>query len=77
MRAYKDEEGWLKWVQHHLDRFEEMKDNGLDIQEVWPNDIVSGEFDRFPELIEKWAGLSWNEREIQEFITPELYHTDG
>lgn len=73
MRAYRNEEGWLQWVDAHLDRFTEMHQNDLDIREVWPEGIVQGYLADIQDIV-KWAGLEWAKRECSEFITPELYH---
>lgn len=73
MRAFHDAEGWSKWVWKHLVRFEEMKDSGLNIREVWSDKLIDGDLSEIQEAIE-WAGLEWKEDEVLDFISPELWN---
>lgn len=73
MRAFKDEIGWQGWVDEHLKRFQEMDAEGLDIREVWPQEMVSGNFKGI-EFVVKELGLEWKEKEVIEFISPALWN---
>lgn len=66
-------EGWEWWVDQHLKRFEEMKNAGLNIFEIWPEKMVEGDYTELYEAI-KWLGLEWNS-DILTFIDNKLWHT--
>ncbi len=73
MRAFKDELGWQGWVEEHLKRFQEMYAEGLNIREIWPQEMVSGNFKGI-EFVVKELGLEWKEKEVIEFISPALWN---
>lgn len=75
MRAFKSVSGWLKWEAEHRLRFMEMVDSrsGMNVTEVWSEDIVNGNFDVIKDFVEQTEGLTWQENEIKEFITPQLW----
>jgi hypothetical protein len=64
-------EGWLWWAQQHEERFQTMKDAGLNIKEVWPDKMVSGEYKAIIETI-NWLGLNWN-ADALSFVDPRLW----
>lgn len=69
MRAYKKEEGWYKWIDHHKDKFLEMEAAGLDIQYVWPQKMI--DFDLFEiGTIVAGLGLKWDQKKVEDFIEP-------
>jgi hypothetical protein len=72
MRAYRNEAGWQKWVNVHLQRFQEMKDAGLDVIEVWPTKVVNGQYGEM-KLAVAHVGLEWNRDVIHDFVTPRLW----
>jgi len=81
MRAYNSREGWMKWVNVHLKRFEEMHLAGLDVVEVWPSKIIAKDYEESMEAMDH-IGLGWNQEVIEKFITPRLWSgkkgdTDG
>lgn len=43
MRAFKNREGWTKWVDDHIERFSEMKKNLPNVLEVWPGKFIKGD----------------------------------
>lgn len=72
MRAYNDTTGWLSWVMEHENRFDDMRKAGLDVEEVWSGTVVED-----PEIMKptiERCGLQWNENEVKNFITPNLWH---
>jgi hypothetical protein len=83
MRAFRDRkfqrivgvtterDGWLWWVNQHLDRFREMMDHGLNIKIVWPERMVDGDYSQLMEMIE-WLGLKWDSK-VLEFVDPKLW----
>lgn len=73
MNAYKTREEWQKWIDVHLERFEEMKKENLNIAEVSSDNIVNGKFENL-KLFIQGAGLTWNESKIKEFISKDLWH---
>lgn len=72
MRAYDDEGGWTAWVEAHEDRFNQMRVAGLDVQEVWTDEVVKNPYLMKP-VVES-CGLKWNEKEVLAFVTPTLWH---
>lgn len=72
MSAYRTAEGWLQWVDHHIKCFDEMKQAGLNISEVWPDKAIKGDTKEFENMI-NWLGLKWNEKKVAQFLTPELW----
>jgi hypothetical protein len=73
MSAYQNKEGWGNWVDTHLIRFEEMKSFGLNIFEIWPQDMISGDLVDIRLCIKEFLGLEWNEKEVLNFISPALW----
>jgi hypothetical protein len=68
-------EGWLWWVNQHLKRFQEMEDAGLNIKYVWPEKILEKkDYTEIKETI-AWLGLEWNDKDVKNFVTPELWNT--
>ena len=64
-------DGWVWWVNQHLDRFREMIDEGLNVKVVWPERMVRGDYSQMMQTIE-WLGLKWNS-EVLNFIDPKLW----
>ena len=68
----KDEkEGWKWWVRQHEQRFVEMLETGLNAKIVWPERMVTGDYQQMYETIE-WLGLEWKS-EVLNFIDPKLW----
>jgi len=76
MSKYKDREGWLSWVREHVKRFREMFEDRLDIMEVFPQEMIDGNYTEIESVI-KWAGLEWREQGVKEFISPELWKQES
>lgn len=72
MRAYKDHDGWIKWINHHEEKFVEMIEAGLNVKVIWPERIVKGNYEQVYEIIE-WLGLTWKSKEVIDFIEPKLW----
>lgn len=73
MKAFKHEDGWYKWVKHHLARFEEMiAEPTLDVREIWPQDMINGDLTSIQAIVEE-LGLQWKKKEVIEFISPALW----
>lgn len=72
MRAYKNEEGWARWVDVHERRFDEMRSAGLDIFEFWPSVVIEGNFDHAEEMINH-LGLEYRDNLVKAFVDPTLY----
>lgn len=73
MRAFQNREDWQEWIGEHKKRFEEMKQERLDIIEIWTQDIINGQFESIKNFIEQ-NGLFWNEEKVRNFISKELWH---
>lgn len=73
MRAYNNVEGWNSWVNHHLDCFEKMREDGLNIKEVWTDRIVGGDFSEIKKVCYSYD-LGWNEEIVREFVARDLWH---
>ncbi len=73
MRGHQDEKGWMNWVQVHIKRFNEMLNADLDLREVWPQEMIDGEFNEIRSVVE-WLGLEWQEEKVKGFISPKLWN---
>jgi hypothetical protein len=74
MSKYKDLEGWLAWGESHERRFEDMKQAGLDVIEVWPHKaLAEGNLEEYRQMIIS-LGLTWDKVAIQSFVSPELWN---
>ena len=71
--VHSEEEGWLWWVHQHELRFQEMINEGLNCKVVWPERMVTGDYQQMYETIE-WLGLKWNSAALS-FIDPLLWHS--
>jgi hypothetical protein len=69
--AKSEAEGWLWWVHQHEERFKEMMIQGMQVQEVWPERMVEGDYSQIKEMLE-WLGLEWTDK-VMEFIEPKLW----
>jgi hypothetical protein len=72
MSKHNTVKGWQSWVDVHKKRFIEMKENGLNVREVWPEEMVNGNFTSIMKIVQE-MGLTWNKDKILEFITPVLW----
>ena len=69
--ASSEREGWVWWVEQHLQRFREMQDAGLNCRVIWPEKMIQGDYQPLYETIE-WLSLNWNS-EVLSFIDPKLW----
>jgi hypothetical protein len=65
-----EEEGWKWWIHQYEKRFVEMIEAGVDCKQVWPERMVTGDYQQIYETLE-WLGLEWNSK-IVETIDPML-----
>ena len=72
MRAFHNAEGWGKWVDHHIECFLEMAAHGLDIDYIWPVNMIGRDLSEAKKIIE-CMGLTFDEEKILEFIEPALW----
>ena len=70
--AKNETQGWHWWVKQHHKRFQEMKAAGLQVREIWPSRMMTGDYAEVREVVE-WAGLEFNELKVKQFIDPKLY----
>lgn len=66
-----ERDGWIWWVHQHEQRFREMLDEGLNCKIIWPERMVSGDYQQLMETID-WLGLEWSSK-VMEFIDPKLW----
>lgn len=71
MRAYHDVSGWMKWIEYHKRRWEEMK-KSADCTEIWSDRIVKGDFSELKKALAH-LDLEWTDRVI-DFVEPVLYN---
>lgn len=76
MRAYRDEKGWLKWIDEHKERFLEMRNAGLNIQYVWPQRMIDRDLTEIERVITA-LGLTWKQGAVESFIEPALWSGKG
>ncbi|MBT7930240.1 hypothetical protein HN682_10130 [Candidatus Peregrinibacteria bacterium] len=73
MKAFDKEEGWQGWILQHVERFNEMLHADLNLIEVWPQEMIDGQFSEMQSVIE-WLDLEWKEAEVREFVAPSLWN---
>ncbi len=66
-------DGWIWWIRQHEERFREMLEAGLNCKVVWPERMISGDYQQMMETME-WCGLEWNS-EVFNFIDSKLWKT--
>jgi hypothetical protein len=66
----REEEGWLWWIHEYEKKFIEMMQAGLNCRVIWPERMVTGNYQQIYETIE-WLGLKWN-NDIPKVIDPLL-----
>jgi len=76
MRAYRNQAGWLKWIDEHKERFIEMREAGLNIQYVWPQFMIDRDLTEIRRVVEN-LGLTWKQKEVEAFIEPALWSGKG
>lgn len=65
-----EQAGWLWWIHEYEKRFVEMIEEGVNIKQVWPERMVTGDYQQIYETLE-WLGLKWNYK-IVDTIGPLL-----
>ncbi len=70
VNAKTEQEGWLWWIHEYEKRFVEMIEAGVNIKQVWPERMVTGDYQQIYETLE-WLGLPWDYK-IVETIDPLL-----
>ncbi len=72
MSAYKDREGWYRWVMHHEQCFEEMRRAGCAMYQIWPQIMIDGEFEQIERALQL-CGLPCDRSLMREFIDPSAW----
>ncbi|MCP4475388.1 MAG: hypothetical protein GY821_12650 [Gammaproteobacteria bacterium] len=75
MNKYDNREGWLFWVRQHIELFLQMWKAELNILEVFPQEMIDGNFLEMKSVID-WLGLEWKEEEVVNFISPALWNKE-
>lgn len=65
-----EQDGWLWWIHEHEKLFVQMIEQGLNCKIVWPERMVTADYEQMYEMIE-WLGLKWNDN-IPSVIAPLL-----
>lgn len=73
MNGYSKREDWLNWIHQYEQRFIDMIDSGIDHRIVWPDRMVSEDYDQLQEAVE-WTGLRWS-NSVKSIIDPLLWHS--
>ena len=68
--ALTEEEGWKWWIHQYEKQFVEMIETGVNCRIVWPERMVTGDYQQIYETLE-WLGLTWSTK-IVETIDPML-----
>jgi hypothetical protein len=76
MTAYKDDKGWLEWVEEYEKRFVEMLQAGVNCKIIWPERMMPDhkgytDLSQLYEVID-WLGLKMND-EALKYIDPLLW----
>lgn len=67
MRAFENQTDWERWASVYEQRFEEMKENGLNVVEVWPSKFLSGDLSDIACAIRK-TGLPFKDKKVVQFL---------
>lgn len=72
--AKNEREGWIWWVNQHLERFIEMisAEDGPNCKQIWPHRMINGDYKQLYETID-WLGLEWKTGAL-DFIDPMMWH---
>lgn len=74
MRAFKDEQGWGVWVDHHLWCFDQIKRAcGDRVYEFWPKQVIEGDYGAAEALLH-WLGLRYNKSSVEAFVEKKFWH---
>jgi hypothetical protein len=65
-----EEQGWRWWIHQYEKRFVNMIESGVNCRVVWPERMVTGDYQQIYETLE-WLGLEWSSK-IVETIDPML-----
>ena len=65
-----EREGWKWWVHQYEEKFVEMIEAGVNCKIIWPERMVSGDYQQIYETLE-WLGFNWSTK-IVEVIDPML-----
>jgi hypothetical protein len=60
-----ERDGWIWWVREHEKLFSQMLEAELNCKVIWPERMVSGDFEQVKEIVQ-WAGLTWNDNVIPQ-----------
>jgi hypothetical protein len=66
MRGYGYMAGWLRWVQEHEVRMDDLRASGARVLEIWPD---PHEPEGFRPIVEE-LGLVWNEERVRAALVP-------
>lgn len=72
MSKYNNYVGWYKWFQVHERRLQEILNSEYDSMEIWPQQLIDGDFNKMKSII-NWLGLNWEEEEIKNFVDKNLW----
>ena len=61
VKANSEQEGWLWLVNQYEQRFKEMEQNNLNCKQIWPEQLIKGNYSQLYKLLD-WLGLSWNHK---------------
>lgn len=75
MKAYTTLDSWLLWVYEYEYVFARMEEAGLNVTEIWPENIVQGDMTEIKALVER-LGLSWDDEQVSSFIAPAIWKSE-
>lgn len=73
MSRYTSVEEWAAWVDFHLEQLDAMKAAGLNVVEIWSNDLVEGNYGPIKETMLQY-GLNWDLIKVNDLVTPDVWH---
>ena len=65
-------DGWAWWESHYAYMINELKDSGAMVMEVWPQQMVEGNYQQM-EAVLKTLGLECATEKLRAFIEPKLW----
>jgi hypothetical protein len=73
MNAYSESEEWKEWIHNYEKKFVEMITAGLNCKQIWPERMVTGDYQQLYEVLD-WVSLSWN-NELVNLINPLFWNS--
>ena len=73
MDAHDDKSSWIKFVEAYEARMSKLKSSVSHCRELSTDRLASGDYTELEDVV-NWLGLCWQQRKIEQFVSPDLWH---